>query len=391
MHVIVPTLDLVVMLGKLRPMRSLVTSGFQFAIYTLEAKDKKLKLIVGDRTSITASMEIFADVKEEGKISINGTDFYESVVRIVPDSKSTVSGSKEITLKSTDTKLNMSTVTYYSKLDVKVPQKRSFARVVTDLTINEAEKPGLHHVKVKAQHLAEIFKVSSRLISSYTSDMAGLAGILLRVKDKKMLSVVSDGMRILEVTYPHAVASEDFDVIIPKLTASLLQGLIEEGDEVELFVDNRKIKFFIDSDGLQTYIASSILRAAFPEYGPIFEADGNKLSVNTRLFADNISNVRKSLNDDTYRVKLMFDGTNLSMTNTKSTSHVEFSNEGIPVDVKKAQPFELLVNAFLLEGLLSLLRSEDITIIAPADNKPLVILNQDDEVIIKTAIALASE
>lgn len=391
MHVIVPTLDLVVMLGKLRPMRSLVTSGFQFAIYTLEAKDKKLRLIVGDRTSITASMEIFADVREEGKISINGTDFYESVVRIIPDSKSTVSGSKEIVLKGTDTKLNMSTVTYYSKLDVKVPQKRSFARVITDLTINEAEKPALHHVKVKAQHLAEIFKVSSRLISSYTSDMAGLSGILLRVKGQKMISVVSDGMRILEVTYPHMVTAEDFDVIIPKLTANLLQGLIEEGDEVEMFVDNRKIKFFIDSDGLKTYIASSILRAAFPEYGPIFEADGNKFAVNTRLFADNISNIRKSLNDDTYKVRLVFDGTKLAMTNTKSTSHVEFSNEGIPVDVKSAKPFELLVNAFLLEGLLSLLKSEDITIIAPADNKPMVILNQDDEVIIKTAIALASE
>jgi hypothetical protein len=49
------------------------------------------------------------------------------------------------------------------------------------------------------------------------------------------------------------------------------------------------------------------------------------------------------------------------------------------------------VNAFLLEGLLSLLKSEDITIITPPDNKPMVILNQDEDVVIKTAIALASE
>jgi DNA polymerase III sliding clamp (beta) subunit (PCNA family) len=391
MHVVIPTLDLVVMLGKLRPMRSLVTSGFQFAIYTLEAYDDKLRLIVGDRTSITASMEIFANVKEPGKVSINGTDFYESVVRIVPDSKSTFSGSKEITLKATDTKLNMSTITYYNKLDVKIPQKRSFARVITDLVLNPDDRPGLHHVKVKAQHLSEIFKVSSRLISSYTSDMAGLSGILLRIKDKKMLSVVSDGMRILEVTYPHAISSEDFDVIIPKLTASLLQGLIEEGDEVELFVDARKIKFFIDSGGLKTYVSSSILRASFPEYSPIFEADGNELSINTRIFSDNISNIRKSLNDDTYRVRLAFDGTKLAMTNTKSSSHVEFANEGIPVEVKGAKPFELLVNAFLLEGLLSLLKSDNITIITPPDNKPMVILNQDEDVVVKTAIALASE
>jgi DNA polymerase III sliding clamp (beta) subunit (PCNA family) len=391
MHVIVPTLDLVSMLGKLRPMRSLNTSGFEFAIYTLEAKDKKLRLIVGDRTSITASMEIFANVKQEGKASVNGQDFYESILKIVPEGKSSTVGSKEIILKRTDTQLKMETVTTYHKLNVNIAQKRAFHLVTMDLSLDELDKPKDHYVKIKAAHLAEIFKVSNRLISSYTSDIASLSGILLRVRNNKLLSVVSDGMRILEVIYPQPVQSDDFDVILPKLTANLLQLLIEEGDEVEIYVDSRRIKFFIDSDGLKTYLSSSILRAAFPEYEPIFNATGNTLSVNSGLFSDNISNIRKSLNDDTYRVKLIFDGTKLSMTNTKSSSHMEFSNDGLPVTNVKAMPFEIMINAFLLEGLLTLLKSEDITLVSPPDNKPLVILNRDEELKIRTAIALATE
>lgn len=391
MHVVVPTLDLVTMLSKLRPMRSLVTSGFQFAVYTLEAYQGKLRMIVGDKSSITASTEVFADVKQEGKLSINGTDFYESMARIVPDSKSQVAGSKEITLKGSNTKLNLSTVTYYNKIDAKIPQRRTFGRVTQDLNLNDRDKPKDFHIKIKTRHLSEIFKVSNRLISSYTSDMAGLAGILLRIKDNKLMSVVSDGMRILEVTYPLTVQSEDFDVIIPKVASSMLQVLIEEGDEVDIYADSRKIKFYINSDGLKTYLASNLVRAQFPHYDPVFEASGTEFLIDNKLFSDNISNIRKSLNDETYRVRMIFDGTNLSLENTKSSSHLQFSNAGLPVTEAQGQPFDILVNAFLLEGLLSLFKSENVGIVSPPDNKPMIIKNDGEDIKVRAAIALATE
>ena len=391
MHVVVPTLDLVTMLSKLRPMRSLVTSGFQFAVYTLEAYKGKLRLIVGDRSSITAATEVFADVKQEGKLSINGTDFYETMARIVPDGKSQVSGSKEVTLKGTDTKLNMSTVTYYTKIDAKIPQKRSFGRVTMDLNLNDKDKPKDYHIKIKTRYLAEIFKVSNRLISSYTSDMAGLSGILLRIKGGKLMSVVSDGMRILEVTYPLTVQADDFDVIIPKTASSMLQGLIEEGDEVDIYADKRRIKFFIDSDELKTYLSSNLVRAQFPHYDPVFDAKGTEFYIDNKLFSDNISNIRKSLNDETYRVRMLFDGTNLSLENTKSSSHLQFSNSGLPVTRATGQSVDILVNAFLLEGLLGLFKSENIGLTFPPDNKPMILVNDGEDIKVRAAIALASE
>lgn len=392
MHVIVPTLDLITMLSKLRPMRSVVTSGFQFAIYTLEAYDQKLKLIVGDRSSITASMEIFADVKQEGKVSINGTDFYETMIKIVPDAKSTVFGSKNITLKSTDTKLNMSTTTYYSTINTKIDQKRSFSRVATDIKVTNSTSASTHEIQTIATHLSDIFKISNRLISSYTSDMAGLSGILLRVKQRRLFTVVSDGMRILEVVYPSEVDSEDFDVILPKMTATLLQALIEDGDEVVIKTDSRRVQFYINSDGLQTYVASNIIRANFPEYEAVFAAQGSQFKVDSQVISDNVSNVRKSLNDETYRVRIIFDGQkSLSLSNCKSSSHLQFSNEGIPVEEPNGSSFDIIANAFLLEGLLVLLKTPQIKIIVPPDNKPMVLSNLDSDLKIRTAIALARE
>lgn len=391
MHVVVPTLDLTVMLSKLRPLRSLTTSGFSFPIYTLEAYGDKLRLLIGDRLSITASMEVFAKVKKEGKISVNGADFYENVIRIVPDSKSTIAGSKEIELEGTDTQLKMSTTTYYAKINSQVSQQRSFSRVATDLSVNLADKPTTHQLKMQANNLAEIFRVSSRLISSYTSDMTSLSGILIRVRNKTMYSVVSDGTRILEVTYPQEIESEDFDVILPKITATLLQGIIEDGDEVEMCVDSKRIKFYINSNGLETYLASSIVKAAFPAYEGLFSVLGNKIKLDSRVFVDNITNIRKALNDDTYRVRLVYDGKTLSMQNSKSSSHLAFSNSGVPVVEADSKEFDILINAFLLEGLLTLIRSDTLTLISPPDNKPLILLNNDDRLVIKTAIALASE
>ncbi len=393
MHVIVPTLDLVTLLVKLRPMRSLVTSGFQFAIYTLEAANDKLKLIIGDRSSITASMEIFAHVKKAGRISVNGTDFYESIIRITPDVKSTVGGSKEITLQGSDTKLSVSTITYYNKLNIEVPQKRTFHRVTTDLATDEHTTVWDQAVHIKAAHMSEILKTSNRLISAYTSDMTSLSGVLLRIKKKKLRSIVSDGMRILEVTYPHKVKAADFDVSLPKLTSTLLQSLLEEGDDIQLVMD-KKIKFLINSDGLKTFISSDFLRAHFPNYEPIFEATGSELVVNTQLFSDNISNIRKSLSDETYRIRIIFEDGKLKMTNTKANSHLEFSNENLSVSQTNGQPFEFLVNAFLLEGLLALLKCEEVKLIVSPDNKPLILLSQntdEDDPVVRAAIALAQE
>ena len=97
------------------------------------------------------------------------------------------------------------------------------------------------------------------------------------------------------------------------------------------------------------------------------------------------------LSFEIFRIRLVYDGTSLSLVNTKSSSHIEFSNSGLPVVSAQAQPFEILVNAFLLEGLLSLLKSENITLVSPPDNKPLVIINEDEDIKIRTAIALATE
>jgi DNA polymerase III sliding clamp (beta) subunit (PCNA family) len=221
--------------------------------------------------------------------------------------------------------------------------------------------------------------------------MAGLSGVLIRCKAEKLLFVVSDGFRIIEIAYPTPVKSKDFDIILPKLTCSLLQSLIYDGDELEILSDSHQVKFRIDTDGLVTSVVSSLIVAYFPPYESIFAATGEKVKLYTRLLADNISNVRQVLEEEPYRLKLEFSKKQLNLTNLKQSSHVSFSNDGLPLLSPIKTPFDLVVNAILMENSLAIIGSEFISIMVPGGGKPIIVDNEDTDLRIKIAIALAEE
>jgi len=389
MHVVVPTFDFIRMLNNLKPLKTLVTTGFEFAVYTLETQGSdKLKLIVGDGTNLMASTEIFADVKKEGKLSVNGNDFLQLMSKIHPDARG--AGSKEIELKTTSTKLHVKTYTNYVGAKKAVENKREFSLLTKDLVAKETLQKTEYEFKIKAVFMSEIFKVLSRMVSAYTSDIAGLSGVLLRVKDKMLRFVVSDGKRILEVFFPEAVNCNDVDVILPKITCLLLQTLLMEGDTLKISYDgNRQIKFEIDTQGLKTVVMSGIIVAYFPPYESIFNNTGEVLTMDVSILTDNITNIRRAIDDEAFRIHIKFDGDTLALGNYNySDGHINFSNSNIPVVSSSSSGFEVLLNAFLLESLISLIPAESITLIIP-ENQPIILDNCDNSLRVRAALARA--
>lgn len=395
MEVVISTVDLHYLVNQLKPIKQLTTRGYHFVVYTLVAYEKKLKIIASDKSSLSASVEVFAKVKVPGTVSINGTDFYSSVMKIAPDteSKTRLTKSKSINLKSTDTKLELSTSTQYKDKDITVDQTREFQLVASHLSVNELEKPSQINLSMRAEHFLPMLNLANRLVSSYTADITSLSGILLKLKNKELFMVVSDGTRILELKYPEPLAVEDFSFLIPRPTAALINNMMSDGDTISIFADSRKIKFYIDNDGLTTYLASSLLRGMFPEYTPIFKCSrDNGFCVDTKVLLDNVVNIRPSVDDDTYRIRLLYDGSGtISVVSQKTSSHIGFSNSGIKVRGLGENEIKILINALLLEGLLSLMPSDMITVIVPPNDKPIIIEGNFKNIQIRAAMALAAE
>ena len=393
MHIIVPTGDFLRLLARLKPLKSITTTGFSFPIYTLEAHDNKVRLIVSDNTSIVASTEMFATVTEPGIVSLNGNDFFQMVAKI-PSIDNKASGSKNLDLQSTGTKLTLDTVVHYNDIKKNIAQKRVFTLVSTNLNARDDFNPqGDQAVRIKlpALYLSDVFKVLGKTVASYTSDMVGLSGVLIRCRAEQLLFVVSDGFRIIEITYPTPIQSHDFDLILPKITCSLLQTLIYDGDELEIISDHHQVKFRIDTDGLITSVISTLIVAYFPPYDSIFSAKGPKVKLHTRLLADNIANVRQVLEEEPYKVKLSFSNKQLTLTNFNPSAHVSFSNQGLPLLAPIKSPFDLIINAILLDNSLSVIGSESISIMVPEGHKPIIIDNEDPELRVKIAIALTED
>jgi DNA polymerase III sliding clamp (beta) subunit (PCNA family) len=389
MHVIVPTRDFLQMLSKLKPMRSLTTTGFMFAIYTLEAYGDKLRVIVSDNATITSTTEIFATVKEPGKASVNGSEFFQLVAKITPE-QNNKAGSRATELKTDQSKLTLSTATNYAGVDKAVKQKRVFSMVNKDLyydsnfTIGdtgvELELPGLY--------MADIFRVLARLIANYTSDIAGLTGVLVRCRNSQLFFVVSDGFRIVEIKYPQPVTCRDFDLILPKISCITLQTLIEDGDALNIKASDHKAMFTVDTDGLTTSMTTALVKAFFPPYETIFDTAGVSIVINTKIFLDNVSNVRRAIDDDTYRLNLQFVKGMLNVSNYQS-GHSSFTNEEIQL-ASCSGDANILINGFLLENSLSLLGAPEIKITIPENEKPIIIDNMDDELKVRIAVALAN-
>jgi DNA polymerase III sliding clamp (beta) subunit (PCNA family) len=380
-------------MSKLKPMKSLVTTGFSYTIYTIEAQNNKLRLIVSDNASITASSEIFASVKEAGTISVNGTDFFQLVSKL-PHTNNPNLQSKDLELKSDRGTLSVSTVSDYTNLGASVAQTRSFTLVNAILSARDdftPQGPTAIKVPLPALYLADVFRALGKIIANYTSGIIGLAGVLLRCNNKKLIFAVSDGYRIIEITYPTDIEAPDFDITLPKVTCMVMRGIVSDGDSLELWSDGQQVKFVIDNSGLRTSILSSIVMANFPPYSSVFNVTGTVVRLHTKLLVDNISNIRKAIDEDPYRIKINFTDKVFNIYNHGHGSHISFKNEFIPLLVGPAVPQDLVINAVLLDSSLSILGSDAIQITIPSDKRPIIVDNLDDNLRIKIAIALVDE
>ena len=175
------------------------------------------------------------------------------------------------------------------------------------------------------------------------------------------------------------------------MTCSLIQSLVSQGEQVEIYSSQSRIKFVTEQDGLKTTLLSSLIPAGFPDYSSLFAATGSTLTIDSKMFRDNISNIRRALDDETYRLKIEFNGKTMSLNNNHASSHLTFSNENIPVSHTNGNKFSILINAFLLESILSLVGKVDLDLVVPENDKPIIMSASIEDIKLRSALGVAIE
>jgi DNA polymerase III sliding clamp (beta) subunit (PCNA family) len=362
MHLQIPIVDLVQLVSILKPIKSLTTQNLDFAIYTLEASEGRLRLIAGDGIGLVSYGEITAEVLRPGRLSVNGVDFFTAAL-------SFGDSTEVLVLRETATKLMMELVT--SQEGQKVKHKRTLSLLKDDLTVFQESFVETAIYTVPSEVLLGALKLSGKFLSAHTSDMDGLSGILLRTNQEQLQIVVSDGARLLEITHSLGAEVAASDVLISKTVYGMLAALFRYTQTIEVRASSARVKLTGDMDGKFAFLSAPVIIAEFPEYRHFFNNQtGTQFSVDARMFLQALSNVRKLLSDNLYRVNVLITKAGITLTNTK-VSHADFTSEGIPLMSFSGDRVSVTINALLLESLVQVCGNTELFIVVPGDNKPL--------------------
>ena len=132
------------------------------------------------------------------------------------------------------------------------------------------EVPKENTITLDSQTFAEgISKVEYAVTEKNFSPV--LTGVLLKVKDEKIVFVGTDSFRLAEYKINSSLKDADFSLIVPKMTMNDIQKIAEyaianESDEFQIHYSDNLIAFQVTIKDLKILATSLLIQGNFPEY-----------------------------------------------------------------------------------------------------------------------------
>lgn len=100
-----------------------------------------------------------------------------------------------------------------------------------------------------------------------------LTGVLFKFESNNLTAVATDGHRLVRYTLNNVSNQEDTNnVIVPKKFLSLIQTILKDGEELELWLCENHLNLTLDNDT----IFSRIIDERFPDYENVIPKDNDK-------------------------------------------------------------------------------------------------------------------
>jgi DNA polymerase III subunit beta len=132
------------------------------------------------------------------------------------------------------------------------------------------EVPKENTITLDSQTFAEgISKVEYAVTEKNFSPV--LTGVLLKIKDEKIIFVGTDSFRLAEYKINSSLKDSDFSLIVPKMTMNDIQKIAEyaianESDEFQIQYSENLIAFQVTIKDLKILATSLLIQGNFPEY-----------------------------------------------------------------------------------------------------------------------------
>ena len=221
---------------------------------------------------------------------------------------------------------------------------------------NEPERPNNKPINIEASVFSDIINKTIFAVSRDELKPA-LSGVLLQIKDNSILSVSTDGHRLVKYIRRGLNINIDRDVIIPKKFLSLISSNISQAENINLYINENQVIVEVGND----IFYSRVIDERFPDFESVIPKDNDKeLIVNRLDLLSTVKRVSVLSNKTTRQIALNLTKDNIKITtedNEKSSKGFEnisgsFTGEDLTIGY----------NAAYLKDILSHLTTDEIII-----------------------------
>lgn len=311
----------------------------------IETEENEIVLTATDLKT-TMIINIPAKISEKGSITVSAKKFGEIVKNLSEDIE--ISTKKDIiTLKS-------------GKCNFKITglSKDEFPQYVA----SDGES-----VILDQKLLKEMLDLTSFAISQNESRMA-LNGVLLKIKDKKMRIVATDGRRLTLIEKPIDTILNK-EIIIPR---KIVEELVNNLTEGNIKVTFTKDKIYFEFDNI--ILSSCLINEQFPNYEQVIPKNAKKgINLKRNNLIDTIkrASLLTTINSQSIKIDIVRD----KLVFSKQLNSNEMTEE---LDTKhNLEPFTIGFNPDYLLDVLKRLTDETVNLELSGKENPAIIRKED--------------
>lgn len=244
------------------------------------------------------------------------------------------------------------------------------------------EVPKENSIILDSQTFAEgISKVEYAVTEKNFSPV--LTGVLLKIKDEKIIFVGTDSFRLAEYKINSSLKDSDFSLIVPKMTMNDIQKIAEyaianESDEFQIQYSENLIAFQVTIKDLKILATSLLIQGNFPEYDReeiMPKSFNTKVMVDKNLCEKAIRKIGILTRDINNYIQIETSKDSVIISSGKTDKGAGTTT--IPAIIE-GEPVTLGINGKYITDFIRIIKGDEMHINIVDSQKPMILQDKDD-------------
>ncbi len=245
-------------------------------------------------------------------------------------------------------------------------------------------------VKLKGKMFVEAVNQVSFCVSTKQTSIsrAVLTGVNLESDTNNIIFTATDGARLAQTNLSSS-SKEAFNITVPVKTINDAASIVDEDDDVEIYVDAKRICFKLEN----TVIISSLIDGSYPNTTNIIpKTFGYSLEVNSNDFLNVLNRVTAISDETDAPVQLELDPWKVVVSSKANIqdSNTPFAKEELSTFKFTGEKLKMTFNSTFVKSAIRALKSKEVTLNFVGEMKPFTVAIKDDNSIVQLITPLRS-